>query len=216
MFGVEAGHSIESEDSNMHASNVMRRSFALIVAACIIWTNASRADDLPIDDLPNAAETIAPVKVGKFAAERLHVFTTADGLTDNETTAVAITSQGEVIAGTAQGTARWKEGRWEPCPTPSGRVLAMVSQGEALLIAVGGEVIQYDSSTDKVLPVAPLPPSFAAAKSASLAIAGGTIYLGGDVGLFALVEGKFAEASAAASVDRAKQFSLHGQRIEER
>jgi hypothetical protein len=177
----------------MCASNVMRRSFVLLLAlACLDGTNATLADDLPIDDLPNAAERVAPVKVEPFAAERLQVFTEAEGLPASQTTAVAITSVGEVIAGTAQGAARWKEGRWEPCLNLNRRVLAMVPQGDAMLVALGDELFQYNPAADTALPVAKLPPGFSQATSAALAVAGGTTYLGGEAGLFALVDGQFA------------------------
>jgi hypothetical protein len=181
----------------MHASNVMRWRLALIIAvACAGWPNWNLADDLPIDDLPNSTEKIAPVRVGEFAAERLRIFTTAEGLPNNETTTVAIVSPGEVIVGTGQGVARWSKGRWESIPNLQGRVLAIVSQGESALIAIDEQLVRFTPSTGEALPVASLPSCFAAAKSANLAVAGGATYLGGEPGLFSLAEGEFTPVAA--------------------
>ena len=97
-----------------------------------------------------------------------------------------------MFAGTSKGVARWNGQRWEPCFDRQGRVLAILPQGDSLLVAFGDELVQGQPATGEVAPMAPLPPKFATAARASLAVAGGTIYLGGDAGLFALEEGQFA------------------------
>lgn len=177
----------------MNAWNALRCWLALTSAMIGgIWSSCGRADDLPIDDLPAAGGQVAPVKVGEFPAERLRVFSTAEGLLDNEVNAIACASQGAVFAGTSKGVARWNGERWEPCCDRQGRVLAILPQGDSLLVAIGGELVECQPATGEVAAVATLPPNFTTTTHTSLAVVGGTTYLGGEAGLFALVDGHFA------------------------
>jgi hypothetical protein len=164
-----------------------------LLASTIIWSCWAPwgwADDLPIDDLPNAAEQLSPVKVGTVVAEQLRVFTRAEGLPDDEVNAIALLPQGDVYAGTGQGMARWNGEHWESCFDRQGRVLAVLPHRDLLLAAVGAELVECDPVTGAVAPLAALPPEIAAGEVASLAAAGRTIYLGGNAGLFELEDGE--------------------------
>ncbi|MBL9164775.1 MAG: hypothetical protein JNL18_18755 [Planctomycetaceae bacterium] len=176
----------------MNARNAWLSRLALVVGMLVgSPTSSVLAGELPIEDLPLHDEQITPVKVGEFAAERLRVFSTADGLPSDEVNAVSLSPQGAAIAGTTRGLATWNGDRWEACLNRPNKVLALLRHGDSILVAIGNELVQWTPGTGAAATLASLPPEFANASRASLAVAVDTIYLGGDEGLFALIDGQF-------------------------
>lgn len=181
----------------MSVLNFQRCRFAVLFATIsLCWSSCGRADDLPIDDLPVSGEQLTPVKVAGFPAERLFVFSTAEGLPDDHVLAIAQSPQGVVLAGTANGLARWNGERWEPCSNQQGRASSILPQGDSFIAAIGNELVRWHPTTGDTATIASLPPDFASATHASLAAVGDTVYLGGEAGLFALANGKFSFVEA--------------------
>jgi hypothetical protein len=181
----------------MSVLNFLRCRLAVLFATFgLCWSSCGRADDLPIDDLPVSGEHVAPVKVGEFPAERLIVFSTSEGLPDDNVLAIAQAPQGTVLAGTSKGLVRWDGKRWKPCSDRQGRALSILPQGDSFIAAIGSELVRWHPATGETSTIASLPSEFASDTHASLAVVGDTVYLGGEAGLFALAEGKFAPVEA--------------------
>ena len=129
---------------------------------------------------------VLSIHVGQFPVEVLHVFSTSDGLPANDVACLFDAGDGEIIAGTGNGLARRVEGKWQLVGDQRESVLAIAALEDNLLIVQGDSLVQCARDGHSAKTRAKLPPNAATTPSVSLAVSHGRIYLGNDVGLFAL------------------------------
>ena len=128
------------------------------------------------------------IKVGTFSAEVRTASTTAQGLPDNNVTAVAVTADGGVYAGTPKGLARFHDGQWTTLPGLKQSVTAMASHGEHLVVIAGDSVYGVKGADAKRL--AKLPKTLRAVESL---VVGTAALIGTKSELFRLNEGRFVQ-----------------------
>ncbi len=117
----------------------------------------------------------------------------SDGLPSADVYAVAWVTPGVVYAGTAQGLARYAEGKWRRVEPFSARVEALAVRGGELLLVHQG--LLWRLRAERPEKIASLPPGVAVRGLA----AAGTVWLGTEGGLWELAGGRFRRVAA---VDR--------------
>ena len=118
------------------------------------------------------------IRVGTFKAEVRTAYHAADGLPHDDVRCIAVLPRGEVYAGTAQGLARFAEGRWRPVEALGGQPIeAVTTFGDGVLLAATGAIHLVHG--DEVLQVG----RYDFGNVNALAV-GATVYAGSDRGLF--------------------------------
>ncbi|MEK7706694.1 MAG: hypothetical protein AAB380_01700 [Verrucomicrobiota bacterium] len=146
----------------------MRHHFASTSLLCLLLASlASRAAETPF------------ITVGTFKQEVRREFTAADGLPATATTSVAVLDAKTVLAGTANGLARFANGRWTAMKGTTGApVETLAASKDKAFLVLNGRLLSLQG--DKLNLIAPLPPGM---KVNSISI-GEPIYLATDQGLF--------------------------------
>jgi hypothetical protein len=119
------------------------------------------------------------IAVGVFKQEARTEFKTEHGLPANQISSVAVLNSSTVFAGTAQGLARFTDGRWDLVKGTEGRPVEAVTAVKGKVLFAAGGVLQ-SIQEDKLESIAPLP----AGMRVNSISAGETIYLATDQGLF--------------------------------
>ncbi|MGD9855873.1 MAG: hypothetical protein AB7U20_13085, partial [Planctomycetaceae bacterium] len=99
---------------------------------------AQEGDDV-ISDRSSRPKGIA---IGTFDAEIAATFTEDDGLPSNDVRSVALTNDGTVYAGTAQGLARFQDGKWQRVSDYSGPVKLLAADGAGVIIFAAGSLFR--------------------------------------------------------------------------
>jgi hypothetical protein len=121
------------------------------------------------------------VTVGKFGQEVRQFYTSADGLPSDDVYAVAVSPAGDVYAGTANGLARFTNGKWSLVETAQGAPVKLLD------VTPGGQVFAVfrgalcDSTGNQL---ASLPPAVREADGARCLSLSSGAFLGTDQGLF--------------------------------
>ena len=133
-----------------------------------------------------SAPAAAGVRVGTFAAEVRTAYTVADGLPDNEVFSLAVTSAGEVYAGTAKGLARFAGGKWSAVAQFAGAPVELVAaRGPELMLTHQGALYRLADGRAEKLAALPAGPLRALATGPPVLVATGS-------GLFELAGSKLA------------------------
>ena len=124
------------------------------------------------------------IRVGPYGQEVSKSYTVANGLLSEEVYGIGVDSAGRVLAGTAQGLARFSDGRWAPVAGLEGMPVAHfvpddLREGWLWVVSEG---TLYSLWHGKLKEVAPVPPGAVNA----LAVAKASVLLGTEVGLFTL------------------------------
>lgn len=90
--------------------------------------------------------SIQGVKVGAFEMDVATSYTEADGLPSVDVHALAVEKSGAVFAGTANGLAVYKDGRWSKVPGIAGPVRLVVPDGENVLIATKDKIVSANAA----------------------------------------------------------------------
>jgi len=136
-----------------------------------------------------AKEAPAGVKVGVFPQEVRTVYRVTGGLPDNDVRSVAITSGGDVYAGTGKGLAIFDGNAWcRVGGVPAEPVTALASRGDEVLAATKDSLYSVRQYAAKW--IAAMPPHEATCIAAA---SEGLIYLGTKEGLYRRVDGAMYE-----------------------
>ncbi|MBX3436465.1 MAG: hypothetical protein KF861_03170 [Planctomycetaceae bacterium] len=158
------------------------RCFALFMAASWWCIGPVAAQDRR-EARPEARQQLQGVHVGTFAAEVATKFTTNDGLPSNDVLSLALTSDGIVYAGTAQGLARFQDGKWERVGDYNGAVKLLAPDGKNVIALAEGALFRV--GTGLLEQVVELPTRARDAKTLYSLQAGKPLLLATSNGLFA-------------------------------
>ena len=158
----------------------MRIHFVAVLVLTIFLTGlTSRAAEIP------------SITIGTFMQEVRQEFAVADGLPADSITAVAALDENIVFAGTSNGLARFSGGRWAVIPATSGApVDALVASRDKVCFVSNGRLFSLEGDKPSLLA------ELTRGLKVNSLIAGESIYLATDQGLFEVSGGKLKSVGA--------------------
>jgi len=100
-------------------------------------------------DRRRAEESTGPpgIAVGTFDAELATTYTTEDGLPSNDVLSIALTTDGNVYAGTSQGLARFHDGTWQRVSDYRGPVKLLAADGQGVVALAAGNLFRFEGAS---------------------------------------------------------------------
>jgi hypothetical protein len=127
------------------------------------------------------------VQVGEFKTEIRTIYTTSQGLPDDNVWSVAAGPNGVVYAGTAKGLTGFKEGKWHPVDEFQGDVKLLASDDRGLLFTRETSLYRQEEQGARLL--ARCPDEVTEPNALRCLAAGKRILVGTSMGLFELEQG---------------------------
>jgi len=154
----------------------------LLLSGCLACSNAAAA---PKSGKPRARG----INVGPFKTEARSIYTTKQGLPDDNVWSVAVGPNGAVYAGTAKGLAKFENGKWHPVDGFKEDVKLLASNGAGLLVMSGTSLYRWGQRGVTLL--AHCPDGVMGSDALRCLVADELVLLGTAIGLFELQQGKF-------------------------
>ncbi len=123
---------------------VTRLALALAFSTRFLPAASAQEPEQPGANVPPQPQAVT---VGIFDAEVATTFTTDDGLPDNDVLSVAVTSNDVVYAGTAQGLARFQDGKWVQATDYNGPVKLLDADGAGVMALAAGSLYRVENGT---------------------------------------------------------------------